>query len=140
MFTPQDLDYTYSKVGDPPKYLPTLAFPPSYFHRVIRTMGTGNPVVRIDLSPWASDIKANLQVLQDKTRMDTFVALSFSYAASLTFLLFLQPPRRQAHCRALGASLFFHHPASAGKQVDQASTPTSFRPRAFTLRCLDHRP
>ncbi|EKM53278.1 uncharacterized protein PHACADRAFT_259513 [Phanerochaete carnosa HHB-10118-sp] len=66
-----DLDYTYSKVGDPPKYLPTLAFPPSYFHRVIRTMGTGNPIVRIDLSPWADDIKENLQLVQDKMRMDT---------------------------------------------------------------------
>ncbi|KAJ7718506.1 hypothetical protein B0H14DRAFT_2643329 [Mycena olivaceomarginata] len=32
-----DLDYKYSSVGDLPQYLPTLAFPPSYFHRVIRT-------------------------------------------------------------------------------------------------------
>ncbi|KAI0343840.1 hypothetical protein BDW22DRAFT_1328268 [Trametopsis cervina] len=66
-----DLDFTYSSVGDAPRYLPTLAFPPSYFHRVIRTMGTGNPIVRIDISPWADQIHANMQLIQDKMRTDT---------------------------------------------------------------------
>lgn len=65
----QDLDYTYTRVGDAPRYLPTLAFPPSYFHRVIRT--AGNPIVRIDLSLWADQISANLQLLQDKMKTET---------------------------------------------------------------------
>ncbi|KAG7092560.1 hypothetical protein E1B28_008909 [Marasmius oreades] len=67
-----DLDYTYSAVGDLPKYLPALAFPPSYFHRVIRTgPSTSNPVVRMDLSPWGTEIAANLQLLQDRVRTET---------------------------------------------------------------------
>ncbi|TCD61644.1 hypothetical protein EIP91_008132 [Steccherinum ochraceum] len=66
-----DLDYTYSRVGDLPRYLPTLAFPPSYFHRVIRTMGTGNPVVHVDLAPWADQIASNLQLLQDRMKTET---------------------------------------------------------------------
>ncbi|KAI0700294.1 hypothetical protein BC835DRAFT_1266446 [Cytidiella melzeri] len=65
-----DLDYTYSRVGDAPRYLPTLAFSPSYFHRVIRTMGTGNPIVRVDISPWADQIQANLQLIQDRMRTE----------------------------------------------------------------------
>jgi hypothetical protein len=52
----QDLDYKYSSVGDLPQYLPTLAFPPSYFHRVIRTgPASTNPVVHIDLAPWRQE-------------------------------------------------------------------------------------
>ncbi|KAF9560810.1 hypothetical protein CPC08DRAFT_707825 [Agrocybe pediades] len=67
-----DLDYTYSPVGDLPKYLPTLAFPPSYFHRVIRTgPNVTNPIVHIDISPWGEEIAMNLQLLQDRVRTET---------------------------------------------------------------------
>ncbi|CAK5274200.1 unnamed protein product [Mycena citricolor] len=67
-----DLDYKYSAVGDLPQYLPTLAFPPSYFHRVIRTGPTStNPVAHMDISPWGHEIAANLQLLQDRIRTET---------------------------------------------------------------------
>ncbi|KAJ6466858.1 hypothetical protein C8R45DRAFT_838951 [Mycena sanguinolenta] len=67
-----DLDYKYSTVGDLPQYLPTLAFPPSYFHRVIRTgPASTNPVVHIDIAPWGQEIAANLQLLQDRVRTET---------------------------------------------------------------------
>ncbi|KIK70592.1 hypothetical protein GYMLUDRAFT_282397 [Collybiopsis luxurians FD-317 M1] len=68
-----DLDYTYSTIGDLPKYIPGFAFPPSYFHRVIRTGGTSssNPVVRLDITPWGAEIAANLQLLQDRVRTET---------------------------------------------------------------------
>lgn len=68
----QDLDYTYSPIGDLPKYMPTLAFPPSYFHRVIR-MGaeSTNPIAHIDLRPWGEEIAHNLQLLQDRVRTET---------------------------------------------------------------------
>ncbi|TFK93420.1 hypothetical protein K466DRAFT_478671 [Polyporus arcularius HHB13444] len=66
-----DLDYTYSRSGDLPKYLPTLAFPPSYFHRVVRTMGSGNPICHIDIAPWGEEIATNLQLLQDRMKTET---------------------------------------------------------------------
>ncbi|KAJ6551379.1 hypothetical protein B0H19DRAFT_1157416 [Mycena capillaripes] len=67
-----DLDYKYSTVGDLPHYLPTLAFPPSYFHRVIRTgPASSNPIVHVDISPWGQEIAANLQLLQDRIRTET---------------------------------------------------------------------
>ncbi|KAF5360319.1 hypothetical protein D9758_009121 [Tetrapyrgos nigripes] len=67
-----DLDYTYSTIGDLPKYVPALAFPPSYFHRVIRTgPSVNNPVTRIDVSPWGNEIAANLQLVQDRVRTET---------------------------------------------------------------------
>ncbi|KZT02838.1 uncharacterized protein LAESUDRAFT_660929 [Laetiporus sulphureus 93-53] len=66
-----DLDYTWSRIGDLPHYLPTLAFPPSYFHRVIRTTGSGNPICHIDISPWGDEIAANLQLLQDRAKTET---------------------------------------------------------------------
>jgi hypothetical protein len=68
----QDLDFTYSSIGAIPKYLHALAFPPSYFHRVIRTGPSGgNPVVRIDVSPWGAEIAKNLQLVQDRVRTET---------------------------------------------------------------------
>ncbi|KAI0674226.1 hypothetical protein C8Q78DRAFT_967324 [Trametes maxima] len=66
-----DLDYSYSRSGDLPKYLPTLAFPPSYFHRVVRTMGSGNPICHIDVAPWGEEIAANLQLIQDRVKTET---------------------------------------------------------------------
>ncbi|KAF8876940.1 hypothetical protein BD779DRAFT_1613214 [Infundibulicybe gibba] len=67
-----DLDYTFSPVGDLPKYMPTLAFPPSYFHGVIRTgPSSSNPIVHIDVSPWGEQIAANLQLLQERVRTET---------------------------------------------------------------------
>ncbi|EIW55827.1 uncharacterized protein TRAVEDRAFT_129031 [Trametes versicolor FP-101664 SS1] len=66
-----DLDYTYSRAGDLPRYLPTLAFAPSYFHRVVRTMGNGNPVCHIDITPWGEEVAANLQLLQDRMKTET---------------------------------------------------------------------
>jgi hypothetical protein len=68
-FFMQDLDYTYSRTGDVPRYLHSLAFPPSYFHRVIRT-GTGNPVVHVDLAPWAGEICASVRLMQDRIRAE----------------------------------------------------------------------
>jgi hypothetical protein len=49
--------------------LHSLAFPPSYFHRVIRA--AGNPVGYIDLTPWGEEIASNLQLLQDRVRTET---------------------------------------------------------------------
>ncbi|KAF9814782.1 hypothetical protein IEO21_04940 [Rhodonia placenta] len=66
-----DLDYTWSPIGDVPHYLPTLAFPPSYFHRVIRTAGAGNPVCHIDISSWGEEIAKNLNMVQDRARTET---------------------------------------------------------------------
>ncbi|KAG9220129.1 hypothetical protein CCMSSC00406_0007176 [Pleurotus cornucopiae] len=67
-----DLDYAYSSVGDLPKYIRSLAFPPSYFHRVIRTgSSNSNPIAHIDVSPWGEEIAANLQLLQDRVRTET---------------------------------------------------------------------
>ena len=53
--------------------LPTLAFPPSYFHRVVRTMGGGNPICHIDIAPWGEEIATNLQLLQDRMKTETCV-------------------------------------------------------------------
>jgi len=66
-----DLDYTYSPMGDVPRALPSLAFAPSYFHRVIRIAGDKNPIVNIDISFWAEEIAANLQLLQDRVKTET---------------------------------------------------------------------
>ena len=46
-----------------------MAFAPSYFHRVIRIYG--NPIVYIDLNPWAEEIVMNLQLLQDRVKTET---------------------------------------------------------------------
>lgn len=75
----QDLDFTWSRIGDLPKYLPTLAFPPSYFHRVIRTQGSGNPICHIDIAPWGEEIAEHLQLLQDRMRTETCVPLTSLY-------------------------------------------------------------
>ncbi|TFK50487.1 hypothetical protein OE88DRAFT_1713007 [Heliocybe sulcata] len=64
-----DLDYTFSMTGELPQYLHSLAFPPSYFHRVIRSVN--NPMCYIDISPWSEEIADNLQLLQDRVKTET---------------------------------------------------------------------
>ncbi|KAF8483548.1 hypothetical protein DFH94DRAFT_625513 [Russula ochroleuca] len=66
-----DLDYTFSQIGDIPSSLPALAFPPSYFHRVIRVAGDRNPIAHFDIRFWGEEIIANLQLLQDRVRTET---------------------------------------------------------------------
>ncbi|KDQ53964.1 hypothetical protein JAAARDRAFT_136225 [Jaapia argillacea MUCL 33604] len=64
-----DLDYTYSRTGEIPQYLHSLAFPPSYFHRVIRT--PANPICYVNIAPWSEEVASNLQLLQDRVRAET---------------------------------------------------------------------
>lgn len=64
-----DLDYTYSMSGELPQYMHSLAFPPSYFHRVIRSVN--NPICYLDISPWSEEIASNLQLLQDRVKTET---------------------------------------------------------------------
>lgn len=72
-----DLDYKYSRMGELSPYFHSLAFSPSYFHRVIRTGVNavlnpgGNPIVYLDLSPWGQELAANLQLLQDRAMTAT---------------------------------------------------------------------
>ena len=49
-------------------------------HRVIRTQGSGNPICHIDIAPWGEEIAEHLQLLQDRTRTETYAR----HFASLT--------------------------------------------------------
>ncbi|KAF5353953.1 hypothetical protein D9756_006935 [Leucocoprinus leucothites] len=97
-----DLDYTYSPTGELPKYMPALAFPPSYFHRVIRPGSTStNPIVQIDLSPWGEEIAANLQLLQDRVRTETPQGAYHNVVRWVHRSSFvIRPPSRQPSVRA----------------------------------------
>lgn len=72
-----DLDYKYSRMGELSPLFHSLAFSPSYFHRVIRTGVNpvvnpgGNPIVYMDVSPWGQELAANLQLLQDRATTAT---------------------------------------------------------------------
>jgi len=93
-----DLDYTYTSIGDLPKYMPTLAFPPSYFHRVIRTGPViNNPIVHIDISPWGEEIAMNLQLLQDRVRTETPQGTYHNVVRWVHRSSFMVRPRRYSH-------------------------------------------
>ncbi|KAG8734849.1 hypothetical protein FRC11_003620, partial [Ceratobasidium sp. 423] len=64
-----DLDYTYSTTGELPKYIHSLAFSPSYWHKIIRT--SNSPLCHIDLAPYAAEIASNLQLVQDRVQTET---------------------------------------------------------------------
>ncbi|QRV78400.1 mucin 2, oligomeric mucus/gel-forming [Ceratobasidium sp. AG-Ba] len=64
-----DLDYTYSTTGELPKYIHSLAFSPSYWHKIIRT--SNSPLCHIDLAPYAAQIAQNLQLVQDRVQTET---------------------------------------------------------------------
>ncbi|KAG8924172.1 hypothetical protein FRC02_010611 [Tulasnella sp. 418] len=64
-----DLDYTFSPTGEIPRYVDSLAFSPSYWHKIIRS--NGNPICHIDLAPFAVEIANNLQLLQDRVQTET---------------------------------------------------------------------
>ncbi|KAI0777603.1 hypothetical protein BD413DRAFT_601941 [Trametes elegans] len=119
-----DLDYTYSRVGDLPKYLPTLAFPPSYFHRVVRTMGSGNPVCYIDVAPWGEEIAANLQLLQDPSAHASSAKSLMSYTYTLS-----DRPQGGHHMvvRWVHRSSFTIRPSSSGKPI-RLSVPRDVGP------------
>lgn len=64
-------------MGELASYFHSLAFSPSYFHRVIRTgvhaamNPDGNPIVYIDVRPWGKELATNLQLLQDRVMTTT---------------------------------------------------------------------
>ncbi|KAF8514937.1 hypothetical protein BU17DRAFT_52070 [Hysterangium stoloniferum] len=64
-----DLDYSYSIMGELPRYMHSLSFPPSYFHKVI--FSNGNPLCQLDISPWGAEIAQNVQLLQDRVITET---------------------------------------------------------------------
>ncbi|KIJ62322.1 hypothetical protein HYDPIDRAFT_94607 [Hydnomerulius pinastri MD-312] len=72
-----DLDYKYSRMGELSPYFHSLAFSPSYFHRVIRIGASAthnpnsNPIVYLDVTPWGQELATNLQLLQDRARTET---------------------------------------------------------------------
>ncbi|KAI0300551.1 hypothetical protein B0F90DRAFT_1810405 [Multifurca ochricompacta] len=80
-----DLDYTFSQIGDVSPLLPALAFPPSYFHRVIRVAGDRNPIAHLDIRFWGEEIIANLQLLQDRVRTETAPIIRLCDGSSLFF-------------------------------------------------------
>ncbi|EIW87099.1 hypothetical protein CONPUDRAFT_116157 [Coniophora puteana RWD-64-598 SS2] len=70
-----DLDYKFSRMGELSPYFHSLAFSPSYFHRVIRQgpstgTGGGNPIVYVDVSPWGPEISTNMQLFQDRVQTE----------------------------------------------------------------------
>ncbi|CAE6495638.1 unnamed protein product [Rhizoctonia solani] len=64
-----DLDYTYSTTGELPKYIHSLAFSPSYWHKIIRT--SNSPLCHIDLAPYAAEIASSLHLVQDRVQTET---------------------------------------------------------------------
>ncbi|CAE6383219.1 unnamed protein product [Rhizoctonia solani] len=64
-----DLDYTYSTTGELPQYIHSLAFSPSYWHKIIRT--SNSPLCHIDLTPYAAEIARNIQLVQDRVQTET---------------------------------------------------------------------
>ncbi|KAF9448079.1 hypothetical protein P691DRAFT_670166 [Macrolepiota fuliginosa MF-IS2] len=101
-----DLDYTYSPTGELPKYMPALAFPPSYFHRVIRPSPTSNnPIMHIDLSLWGEEIAANLQLLQDRVRTETPQGAYHNVVRWVHRSSFvIRPPSRHSSVRVTGGN------------------------------------
>lgn len=65
----QDLDYSYNPLGEVPKQIDSIAYPPAYFHKIVRN--GGNPLVHIDLRPFAADIANGLTLLQDRVQTET---------------------------------------------------------------------
>ncbi|EJU01780.1 hypothetical protein DACRYDRAFT_79392 [Dacryopinax primogenitus] len=64
-----DLEYNYSPSGQLPHYFNSLAYPPSYWHKVIRT--NTNPLAFIDLRPYGREIMQNVQLVQDRVQSET---------------------------------------------------------------------
>lgn len=133
----QDLDYRYSRMGELSPYFHSLAFAPSYFHRVIRIGSSAthnphcNPLVYVDVSPWGREIATNLQLLQDRARTETYV-LSNSlgdHAHSLP-----QPARRSARRRPLGAPFYVYYPPTSTTLPRTVSVPSADCSRSHTQR------
>ncbi|KZO98220.1 hypothetical protein CALVIDRAFT_535326 [Calocera viscosa TUFC12733] len=64
-----DLEYVYSASGQLPHYFNSLAHPPSYWHKVIRT--NANPIAHLDFRPYGKEIMQNVQLVQDRVQTET---------------------------------------------------------------------
>ncbi|KAI9573044.1 hypothetical protein HD554DRAFT_2202374 [Boletus coccyginus] len=106
-----DLDYRYSRMGELSPYFHSLAFSPSYFHRVIRIGGSAthnphcNPIVYIDVSPWGREIATNLQLLQDRARTETphgalHDVVRWVHRSAFSIRPSVPPPQGQVHSRS----------------------------------------
>jgi hypothetical protein len=72
-----------------PVYIHALAFPPSYFHRVIRTVTLpggkeGDPVAHADFSPWGAQIIQSVQLLQDRVKSEGHTLVKWVHRARFT--------------------------------------------------------
>ena len=72
LFSRKDLDYSFSNAGEVPPYLHSFSFPPSYFHRILRT--TGNPIVQLDIRLWGREVAMNLHLVQDRGHAETYAS------------------------------------------------------------------
>ncbi|KAF9223084.1 hypothetical protein BS17DRAFT_706943 [Gyrodon lividus] len=133
-----DLDYKYSRIGELSPYFHSLAFSPSYFHRVIRIGGSAthnphcNPIVYIDVTPWGQELATNLQLLQDRARTETphgalHDVVRWVHRSSFTIRRPVLPHYAQAHPRSHvlrlpipNASGFFIDPGWYGTVIIEA--------------------
>ncbi|KAL7416190.1 hypothetical protein BDY24DRAFT_337459, partial [Mrakia frigida] len=60
-----DLDFQFSVLGEIPSFINAFQFPPSYWHKVVKS--AGNPLLYLDLSgPMGVEIKKNTKLILDK--------------------------------------------------------------------------
>jgi len=77
----RDLSYAFSSLGHLPAWIDAFSFPPSYYHQVImsptaaspnevpQSDRSGDPIVWLDLRPWAADAAQSLHLQREFTEM-----------------------------------------------------------------------
>jgi hypothetical protein len=71
-----------------PVYVSALAFSPSYFHRVIRTVALpggreGDPAAHADFGPWGAQVAGSVRLLQDRVRSEGHTLMRWVHRARI---------------------------------------------------------
>ncbi|PWZ00506.1 hypothetical protein BCV70DRAFT_199784 [Testicularia cyperi] len=76
----RDLSFMFDRGGHLPSWLNAFAFPPSYYHNIIRSSDQAQPVVYLDVLPWRDQIVSTMRLVQDQ--VETFSPQGARYRIS----------------------------------------------------------
>lgn len=62
----RDLSFMFDRVGHLPSWLNAFTFVPSYYHNIVQSGDSSEPVVYLDVLPWRDQIVSTMRLVQDQ--------------------------------------------------------------------------
>ncbi|EPQ31681.1 uncharacterized protein PFL1_01014 [Pseudozyma flocculosa PF-1] len=66
----RDLSFMFDRTGHLPSWINAFSYAPSYYHNIIRSSSSAQPIVYLDVLPWRDQIVSTMRLVQDQ--VETF--------------------------------------------------------------------